>query len=277
MKRASLACAVLLAACWADFPESRFTVDRGSRPEQRDTGSTPDRAQSEGPAADRPSQDLSRDRAPVDRTASDQPPPDQPRPPEVTISCTPGEFVACASSDKELHKCNATGNGVIVVICGPSNKCSTSLKRCTECAPATTICSGNGVATCSADGLYGPPVSCPLGCKAGQCCLDVDKDTISDCDAPPDCNDNNADVFPGQTKYFDAPIAGGTSFDYNCNGSVEKEPGGPVNCQHQGSYCDGDGWQGAGPACGQSGNWVQCVKNGGTCDQVVQPKKQRCR
>ena len=47
---------------------------------------------------------------------------------------------------------------------------------------------------------------------------------------PTDCHDDNADVFPGQTLFFDEPIPGrffttkpGHGWDYNCDGKVELE------------------------------------------------------
>ncbi len=44
-----------------------------------------------------------------------------------------------------------------------------------------------------------------------------------------DCDDENADVFPGQTKYFGTayqPPNGGDSYDYNCNKKEEEQPPG---------------------------------------------------
>ena len=45
---------------------------------------------------------------------------------------------------------------------------------------------------------------------------------------PPDCNDEDPNVFPGQTKFFDVPIPGRLQFkadwfDYNCNGRNDPE------------------------------------------------------
>jgi hypothetical protein len=276
MPRIALASVLLLASCWADFPESRLNQDRATpKPEQGDLSRADlglDGPRSEGPAADRTLADVARD------LARDQVAVDQPKTLDVKISCTPGAFVACANSNKDLHKCNAAGDGVLVIVCGAANKCDSTLQRCTECNPASApVCQGTELATCSTDGLY-TLTPCSAGCKAGKCCVDADKDTVSDCSAPPDCNDNNADVFPGQTKYFDLPITGGTSFDYNCNSTEEKESPDLVKCQFTGSSCSGEGWQGSVPACGQSGTWVTCVKNGGVCDETPQPaKKQRCR
>ena len=47
---------------------------------------------------------------------------------------------------------------------------------------------------------------------------------------PTDCHDDNPDVFPGQTQFFDEPIPGrffttkpGHGWDYNCDGKAELE------------------------------------------------------
>lgn len=51
-----------------------------------------------------------------------------------------------------------------------------------------------------------------------------------------DCNDGNAFVYPGQTRYFGTPFAvpgGGVSFDYNCANGEEGDPlqqKAPPNC-----------------------------------------------
>ncbi len=52
---------------------------------------------------------------------------------------------------------------------------------------------------------------------------------------PPDCNDEDPNVFPGQTKFFDEPIPSrllfkAEWFDYNCNGRHEPEYGYTGGC-----------------------------------------------
>jgi hypothetical protein len=62
-----------------------------------------------------------------------------------------------------------------------------------------------------------------------------------------DCDDADANAFPGQTAYFDVPRTGG-SFDYNCDGSQTKQYG-TVS-----GNCD---------KCGQNvaGNCTTCLLN----------------
>jgi hypothetical protein len=38
-----------------------------------------------------------------------------------------------------------------------------------------------------------------------------------------DCNDSEAQVYPGQTKYFQTPIPGTQGYDYNCDNASEPE------------------------------------------------------
>jgi hypothetical protein len=61
-----------------------------------------------------------------------------------------------------------------------------------------------------------------------------DGEARSFCAVPPgwareggDCNDADDRVFPGQTKYFGAgyTVQGGQSFDYDCSGGEEPDPG----------------------------------------------------
>lgn len=63
------------------------------------------------------------------------------------------------------------------------------------------------------------------GGQGGADCTDADKDKDSanavECGGT-DCDDNNDDVFVGQTNFFETPRANG-SYDYNCSGVNERE------------------------------------------------------
>ena len=90
--------------------------------------------------------------------------------------------------------------------------------------------------------------------------------TIFACEQPsgyvnitaPDCDDNNAQVRPGQNQYFIQARSGG-SYDYNCNGVDEARwSGGLAACEVNAtlSGCDETGsgiWTGPEPGCGQTG------------------------
>ena len=71
-----------------------------------------------------------------------------------------------------------------------------------------------------------------------------------------DCYDSNANAFPGQTAYF--PVhRGDNKYDYNCNGSDEKQYTGiSSGCRWEVApfVCElktGAGWSGSVPSCGQ--------------------------
>lgn len=105
-----------------------------------------------------------------------------------------------------------------------------------------------------------------------------------------DCNDSNADAFPGQTRYFEASYAtpAGASFDYDCSGSEDPDRSGPgrapncsaltlLNCSGSGLAGTGRTGSGVNPICG-SAELVQCSPGLLTCDTAVSTSpKGRCR
>ncbi|MEJ2683418.1 MAG: MopE-related protein [Candidatus Sulfobium sp.] len=90
--------------------------------------------------------------------------------------------------------------------------------------------------------------------------------TIQACSAPDgytingdDCNDNNAQVFPGQTAYFTVPADG--NFDYDCNRQEELELTDVWEASLDLTSCTliSDGWDYPAtpiPDCGQSGYYL---------------------
>jgi hypothetical protein len=92
-----------------------------------------------------------------------------------------------------------------------------------------------------------------------------------------DCDDEEPDVFPAQTSYFDKPRANG-SFDYNCNMAEEREFE-TVNCAGVGCATKTNVFIGdsMNPApCGSAANFGDC--SGFSCqisNLVVKPM--RCR
>ncbi|MGE0322707.1 MAG: hypothetical protein AB7S68_10405 [Polyangiaceae bacterium] len=105
-----------------------------------------------------------------------------------------------------------------------------------------------------------------------------------------DCNDDNQDVFPGQTKYFAQPYqtgAGAQSFDYDCSQTEEGDSSqygaAPNNCTvlmaggcaGQGFVPEGRSGGGINPLCG-SATLRKCTWNTIMCDAVeqdVEPKR----
>jgi hypothetical protein len=90
-----------------------------------------------------------------------------------------------------------------------------------------------------------------------------------------DCDDDDPDVFPGQTKYFDQPRTGtSTPYDYNCDGVPTKER--VINC---GVVCSlgVEGFNSNAIACGATGSWGHCksgVLPGALCTfEVIQANR----
>jgi hypothetical protein len=186
---------------------------------------------------------------------------------------------------------------------GPVSACSPSKKvaaACTSCLPGpNAYCDGARRVTCPASGQ--PKLeTCPDGCEDGACkgCTkkayyqDKDGDGYGDdgaktvqCLAPKnsaqrggDCNDANDKVHPGQQSYFTEPVSGGASFDYNCDNKDERQYPSPQSCSLNAGTCSGDGWMVLAPACGKSGFFASCYKNGPSCDwNVPTTKTQACR
>jgi len=144
----------------------------------------------------------------------------------------------------------------------------------------------------------GAPVDTRRGDGAHPCTsktfyADQDKDSygdsakaVSSCDQPAgyvtaagDCDDDDPDVHPGQTKFFAEPTAGTKTFDYNCDKVEEQAHASPVSCVLSGGKCIGDGWQSTVPACGEEGKLVTCYRQSGSqgCGETVATARQTCR
>ena len=114
----------------------------------------------------------------------------------------------------------------------------------------------------SSDSSPGPDSSPPR-------CVDIAADGDSDgvsCEL--DCDDEDPDVYPGQTAYFEVARADGT-FDYDCDGLETLQHDALTTCDPP--ICgDEPGWfRGYGPgipACGQEGLW-----DSGYCQREDEP------
>jgi hypothetical protein len=119
------------------------------------------------------------------------------------------------------------------------NHCVSGVCCNTACASPNTCNDSGSAGTCKC-----PNVTCNAGVSCAVFYPDVDGDGFGDnkatignnaavagcADAPPkgyvadntDCDDKDANAFPGQTAYFSTVSAGTGSFDYNCDGVSEK-------------------------------------------------------
>ncbi len=120
-----------------------------------------------------------------------------------------------------------------------------------------------------------------------------------------DCYDSNANAYPRQTTYYTAD-RGDHSWDYDCSGSEEKEltdisSGCAWDTVYISCECDGEGWDGSVPNCGDSDLWIDdcsatydpicyalcllssdpisCLLSscGATCDPEYSSETQACR
>jgi hypothetical protein len=97
-----------------------------------------------------------------------------------------------------------------------------------------------------------------------------------------DCDDSNANVFPGnETFYFDCRpcgmqcCAGQNAFDYNCDGDSELRYPNQTGCL---DGCTDTGFLGEIPACGDPGDFHQCRLVGmGLCEYANSTSRQPCR
>jgi hypothetical protein len=164
-----------------------------------------------------------------------------------------------------------------------------------ECRPSTLVGFNHDLIVCPV-ALAAPSVcgdgqctglencdSCRTDCDVCPECVDFDGDGYvtpyfegASCGPDVDCNDDSFDVNPGQQSSFSAPI--GDSFDYDCD-EVETAQHTTtfIACLKNGVYCRGDGWLGQAPECGESGTWVRCLYQGGSCQKFVTSNTQACR
>jgi hypothetical protein len=191
------------------------------------------------------------------------------------MQCTADAFLGCVGT--VLQRCNGAGSGTVTQDCKPFS-CNSAASRCNACDPATPFACGTGntLTECTADGLK-KSTTCPLGCAAGACCLDADKDSSTTCAG--DCDDADPNAYPGQTGFFSVMTKGKGNFDYNCDSTEEKEINQLVSCVRVGSDCQGHGWQqGAIPGCGVQGVFITCKPSGPTsCSHDQSQKSQGCR
>ena len=100
-----------------------------------------------------------------------------------------------------------------------------------------------------------------------------------------DCYDSNSSANPGQTGFFGVSRGDG-SFDYNCDGSQEKELSDKAACADLlgvevcGAGAYSAGWVGSTPSCGSYGNWgsdCDWWADIAGCEHITSSTQQACR
>jgi hypothetical protein len=170
--------------------------------------------------------------------------------------CLPTAFCNSSGMCQPQH-----GNGIG---CTLDNQCSSG--HCVQSVCCSDACNVPG-GTCTSSGAIGE-CKCSVSCGDGGTCQlfyrDADGDTYGDklgtiangnaavgCSgAPPsgfvanntDCDDHDSNANPAQTNYFGTPSLGVGTYDYNCDGTLEKQ-----TAEYPGSYCTFCG--GTSPSC----------------------------
>lgn len=224
---------------------------------------------------------------------------------EVTIlvlaRCGDDDCVRCTAEAKHRPGTQATLSMSLETV-GDCSAPPRVTSPCTRCMPSPdATCDGNHRVTCSASGSSARE-ACTQGCVDGVCSgcetkaffLDGDKDSYGDpmslklaCTAPSgyvedntDCDDQDSDVHPGQTTFFTKPTPNKGGFDYNCDQKNEREYPDTEYCiwDTLTGVCDGAGWIGLVPPCGQQGFFMSCEKIDTVCQPGQQSQKvQACR
>jgi hypothetical protein len=202
----------------------------------------------------------------------------------LDAECQPGYYCATGTCTQQKivgKTCTKDGE------CG-SGHCANSVCCKTACDAPNTCSNSGSEGTCQCPGMP---------CNSGVSCTlfypDADADGFGDrsatgvpgcADTPPkgyvadntDCDDHDAQVFPGQTAFFSTTSAGVHTFDYNCDGMMEKGvpeyPG--ASCTFCPSACSGNGCSDPTSSMCPSANTqgsLSCPREGGICLTVINP------
>lgn len=210
--------------------------------------------------------------------------------------CYPSDDTNCGGCGNDCLASGEVCDGRICVECrtdsdcgGPSRYCvgdkckackpgsSNTCGDCEECSPQGSCVSNGPSQTCYRDSDgdgYGDRSSPRSSC--GEC----PSGTVED---DRDCFDDDRDVHPGQTAYFERGYgSGAANFDYNCNGVEEPKTTDRPGWRSSGCACDVSGVCSSGnietAPCGATG--IDCIgsKMGAcTCDAVDNGVVQGCR
>jgi hypothetical protein len=131
-----------------------------------------------------------------------------------------------------------------------------------EAAAGATDSAGGGSsgAPASAGGSAGSPGS--AGATSNACDRDADGHDAEGACGGDDCDDQNPDVHPEQSKHFGARSS--VDYDYDCDGKQEQEQMKAIICSELpiGDCTTEEGFLDTLPACGEPGVWGRCAKQG---------------
>jgi hypothetical protein len=126
-------------------------------------------------------------------------------------------------------------------------------------APTTTWyedCDGDGFARAGARAI----MACARPASSVSTCVTGGGWTARDPSGESDCNDDNADVNPGQRTFQTSAISGAAAsddYDYNCDRMEERISTSRGRCERTLFSCiRTEGWVGGTPECGATAEWV---------------------
>jgi len=194
---------------------------------------------------------------------------------ELDEECDDGNTVDTDGCRRDCtFTCKADADCSDGSVCTGTEKCVLSTHTC---APGTALVCADASA-CTAD-----TCDAKAGCKSVL--VDADGDgfapqSLGACGL--DCNDGDPNAKPGQKAFFGTPhVLGATkSFDWNCDGVVEKEPIAVGYCYYDDAgFCVfKEGFSNTPPACGESKQYATgCNLVGEGCYPVGPLVQMRCR
>ncbi|HMI92667.1 MAG TPA: putative metal-binding motif-containing protein [Polyangiales bacterium] len=134
--------------------------------------------------------------------------------------------------------------------------------------------------------------SCDMPAASSGCKSWTTRKPVRDDKLSYDCNDAELDAYPGQGGWFTATAEGTTSWEYNCNTTIDllypnvAVPRDSLCKSGLGTLCSGKaGWTGAAsPKCGGKAEYTRCSyvfgrvpSIGGTCQRTFFEEQQQCR
>ena len=140
-------------------------------------------------------------------------------------------------------------------------------------------CDRDGFATSMAGSMSvcTPPAGVPASCAGGRWT------TLSPLNmATTDCNGDNSEVNPRETRYFTTAITGATSardFDYNCDGRETPQYSATVAdlCILTRDGCSGATYYTTAPVCGAANRVSRCITFGSACVRTSASSTVACR
>lgn len=233
---------------------------------------------------------------------------------DATHVCVSGAPLACDDSDPcTLEGCDpvtacstqaldADGDGYVVVAppvgCAlPSGDCDDAnnqifpgaVERCEEGVAVDNNCNGDATdgprprawfVDCDGDGVAAPGAGASPSCgppSPPDRCVGRGWTDVAPVGAG-DCNDMNADVFPGQTESFGVPTSTG-SFDYDCDGMAATSDvcGGVCSINYSSGTCNMSRPTRCTGACGATGRVLSYCSDAVRCREMYFSFQITCR